>query len=97
MNFVKADGSNVTSFHTGEPAVTATNKAKHFQATQLGNFTNVPDGFESWGDEKIPYVGTNKTSLFNNTLTDSTAQTVPQRPGSGQLFPRGKQWTPSNT
>ena len=48
MNFVKADGSSVTSFHTGEPAVGYNNKAKHLQGTMLGNFTNVPVGFESW-------------------------------------------------
>ena len=89
MNFVKADGSNVTSFHTGEPAVTATNKAKHFQATQLGNFTNVPDGFESWNDAKVPYVPAVVSTLFTSTITDSDTFTDPQRPGSGQLFPRG--------
>ena len=90
-------GAGITSFHTIQTAGGFNDKAKHLQGSQLGNFTNVPDGFESWGDEKIPYVGANKTPLFNNTLTDSTAQTVPQRPGSGQLFPRGKQWSPSNT
>ena len=93
MNFP----NGAISFHTGEPAVTLTNKVKHLQGSQLGNFTNVPDGFESWGDEKIPYVGKNLSSLFSSTLTDSGTFTDPQRPGSGQLFPRGKQWSPSNT
>ena len=97
MNFVKADGSSVTSFHTGEPAVGYSTKLKHLQGTMLGNFTNTPDGFESWGDEKIPYVGKNLSSLFQHTLTDADTFTDPQRPGSGQLFPRGKQWSPSNT
>lgn len=89
--------AGVTSFHTLEPAGGFNNKAKHLQGSMLGNFTNVPDGFESWGDEKIPYVGKNLTSLFAHTLTDSGTFTDPQRPGSGQLFPRGKQWSPSNT
>ena len=97
MNFVKADGSNVTSFHTGEPAVTLTNKAKHLQGSMIGNFTNIPDGFESWGDEAIPYVGKTVSTLFNVALTDADTFTDPQRPGSGQLFPRGNQWSPSNT
>ena len=97
MNFVKADGSSVTSFHTGEPAVGYSNKLKHLQGTMLGNFTNTPDGFESWGDEKIPYVPKNVSLLFDHTLTDSDRHTNPQRPGSGQLFPRGKQWSSSNT
>ena len=90
-------GAGITSFHTIQSVVGFTDKAKHLQGSMLGNFTNVPDGFESWGDEKIPYVGKNLTSLFNHTLTDSGTFTDPQRPGSGQLFPRGKQWTPSNT
>tara|TARA_B100000427_G_scaffold187749_1_gene156097 strand:- start:32 stop:325 length:294 start_codon:yes stop_codon:yes gene_type:complete len=97
MNFVKADGSSVTSFHTGEPAVTLTNKAKHLQGSMIGNFTNIPDGFESWGDEAIPYVGKTVSTLFNVALTDADTFTDPQRPGSGQLFPRGNQWSPSNT
>ena len=97
MNFVKADGSSVTSFHTGEPAVALTNKAKHLQGSMIGNFTNIPDGFESWGDEAIPYVGKTVSTLFNVTLTDADTFTDPQRPGSGQLFPRGNQWSPSNT
>ena len=90
-------GAGITSFHTIQPVVGFNNKAKHLQGSMLGNFTNVPDGFESWGDEKIPYVGKNLTSLFDHTLTDSDRHTNPQRPGSGQLFPRGKQWSPSNT
>ena len=90
-------GAGITSFHTIQTAGGFKNKSKHLQGSQLGNFTNVPDGFESWGDEKIPYVGKNLTSLFDHTLTDSNRHTNPQRPGSGQLFPRGKQWTPSNT
>ncbi len=89
--------AGVTSFHTLEPAVAFTNKAKHLQGSQLGNFTNVPDGFGSWGDEKIPYVGKTVSAWFNHTITDSGTFTDPQRPGSGQLFPRGKQWSPSNT
>lgn len=90
-------GSGITSFHTIESPVTFANKTKHLQGSQLGNFTNVPDGFQSWGDETIPYVGKTVSSLFNHTLTDSGTFTDPQRPGSGQLFPRGKQWSPSNT
>tara|TARA_B100001250_G_scaffold372721_1_gene358391 strand:+ start:129 stop:422 length:294 start_codon:yes stop_codon:yes gene_type:complete len=97
MNFVKADGSSVTSFHTGEPAVGYNNKAKHLQGTMLGNFTNVPVGFESWGDSQLPYVPAVISTLFTSTITDSDAFTDPQRPGSGQLFPRGNQWSPSNT
>ena len=93
MNFP----NGATSFHTIQSAVGRNNKTKHLQGSQLGNFTNVPDGFESWGDEKIPYVGKNLTSLFDSTLTDSDRHSNPQRPGSGQLFPRGKQWSPSNT
>tara|TARA_B100001996_G_scaffold226326_1_gene174318 strand:- start:80 stop:361 length:282 start_codon:yes stop_codon:yes gene_type:complete len=90
-------GAGITSFHTIQTAGGFNDKAKHLQGSQLGNFTNVPDGFESWGDEKIPYVGKNLSSLFSSTLTDSGTFTDPQRPGSGQLFPRGKQWSPSNT
>ena len=90
-------GSGITSFHTIESPVTFANKAKHLQGSMLGNFTNVPDGFESWGDEATPYVGKTVSTLFNVTLTDSGTFTDPQRPGSGQLFPRGKQWSPSNT
>jgi len=97
MNFVKADGSSVTSFHTGEPAVGYSTKLKHLQGTMLGNFTNAPDGFESWGDSQVPYVPTVKSTLFTSTITDANTFTDPQRPGSGQLFPRGKQWSPSNT
>ena len=97
MNFAIADGSSVTSFHTGEPATRFANEARYFKGTQLGNFTNVPGGFESWGDETIPYVGKDLTSLFNHTLTDSDRVADYQRPGSGQLFPRGKQWSSSNT
>ena len=97
MNFVKADGSSVTSFHTGEPAVGYSTKLKHLQGTMLGNFTNAPDGFESWGDSQVPYVPTVKSTLFTSTITDADTFTDPQRPGSGQLFPRGKQWSPSNT
>tara|TARA_B100000965_G_scaffold58595_1_gene44716 strand:+ start:4541 stop:4822 length:282 start_codon:yes stop_codon:yes gene_type:complete len=90
-------GSGITSFHTIESPVTFANKTKHLQGSMLGNFTNVPDGFESWGDEATPYVGKTVSTLFNVTLTDSGTFTDPQRPGSGQLFPRGKQWSPSNT
>ena len=90
-------GSGITSFHTIESPVTFANKAKHLQGSMLGNFTNVPDGFESWGDEAIPYVPKTVSTLFNVTLTDADTFTDPQRPGSGQLFPRGKQWSPSNT
>ena len=97
MNFVKADGSSVTSFHTGEPAVGYSTKLKHLQGTMLGNFTNAPDGFESWGDSQVPYVPTVKSTLFTSTITDANTFTDPQRPGSGQLFPRGNQWSPSNT
>ena len=90
-------GSGITSFHTIEPAVKLTDEAKHLKGSMLGNFTNVPDGFESWGDEAIPYVPKTISTLFKHTLTDSDTFTDPQRPSSGQLFPRGKQWTSSNT
>ena len=93
MNFP----NGATSFHTIQSAVGRNNKTKHLQGSQLGNFTNIPDGFGSWGDEKIPYVPKTVSSLFDHTLTDSDRHTNPQRPGSGQLFPRGKQWSPSNT
>ena len=90
-------GAGITSFHTIQTAGGFNDKAKHLQGSQLGNFTNIPDGFESWGDEKIPYVPKNVSLLFDHTLTDSDRHTNPQRPGSGQLFPRGKQWSSSNT
>ena len=90
-------GAGITSFHTIQTAGGFKNKSKHLQGSQLGNFTNVPDGFESWGDEKIPYVPKTVSLLFDHTITDSDRHTNPQRPGSGQLFPRGKQWSPSNT
>ena len=64
-------GAGITSFHTIQPAAGFNDKVKHLQGSQLGNFTNVPDGFESLGDEKIPYVGKNLTSLFAHTLTDA--------------------------
>ena len=93
MNFP----NGATSFHTIQSSVDRNNKTKHLQGSQLGNFTNVPDGFESWGDAKVPYVPAVVSTLFTSTITDSDTFTDPQRPGSGQLFPRGKQWTPSNT
>ena len=93
MNFP----NGATSFHTIGSSVGRNNKTKHLQGSQLGNFTNVPDGFESWGDEKIPYVPKTVSLLIDHTITDSDRHTNPQRPGSGQLFPRGKQWSPSNT
>ena len=90
-------GAGITSFHTLQPVVGFNDKAKHLQGSQLGNFTNVPDGFESWGDEAIPYVGKTVSTLFNIVPSDADTFTDPQRPSSGQLFPRGKQWSPSNT
>ena len=93
MNF----GAGITSFHTIQPPSTFADKAKHLKGTMWGNFTNIPVGFESWGDEAIPYVGKTVSTLFNIVPSDADTFTDPQRPSSGQLFPRGKQWSPSNT
>tara|TARA_B100001250_G_scaffold85622_1_gene70721 strand:- start:1459 stop:1740 length:282 start_codon:yes stop_codon:yes gene_type:complete len=90
-------GAGITSFHTIQPPSTFADKAKHLKGTMLGNFTNIPVGFESWGDEAIPYVGKTVSTLFNIVPSDADTFTDPQRPGSGQLFPRGKQWSSSNT
>jgi len=84
-------GAGITSLATGTSAIDYLNGGNALVPTMASNFTNTPGGFSSVASSQTYPTSTNQTSKLTFVPTSAAGYLAFNRPGGGQLYPRGNQ------